>query len=90
MKCRCITSASPMVPRRTAQIMPRIGIAVRYIAPEVVQKGAERQIVQLVRGKDDHGNFEIVPHRRCRQRSRDPQGSRSKGPENFMPEVKPK
>jgi non-heme Fe2+,alpha-ketoglutarate-dependent halogenase len=38
----------------------RIGIAVRYIAPEVVQKGTERQIVQLVRGKDEHGNFEIV------------------------------
>ncbi len=39
---------------------PRIGIAVRYIAPEVVQKGAERQIVQLVRGRDEYGNFEIV------------------------------
>ena len=32
----------------------------RYIAPEVVQQGTERQIVQLVRGKDDYGNFEIV------------------------------
>jgi phytanoyl-CoA dioxygenase PhyH len=40
---------------------PRIGIAVRYIAPEVVQKGAERQIVQLVRGKDEYGHFEIAP-----------------------------
>jgi chlorinating enzyme len=40
---------------------PRIGIAVRYIAPEVVQKGVERQIVQLVRGKDEYGHFEIVP-----------------------------
>jgi non-heme Fe2+,alpha-ketoglutarate-dependent halogenase len=39
---------------------PRIGIAVRYIAPEVVQKGAERQIVQLVRGRDEYGNFEVV------------------------------
>ena len=39
---------------------PRIGIAVRYIAPEVIQKGTERQIVQLVRGKDEYGNFEIV------------------------------
>jgi hypothetical protein len=38
----------------------RIGIAVRYIAPEVVQKGTERQIVQLVRGRDEYGNFEIV------------------------------
>jgi len=33
---------------------------VRYIAPEVIQQGSERQIVQLVRGKDEHGNFEIV------------------------------
>ena len=40
---------------------PRIGIAVRYIAPEVVQQGSERQMVQLVRGKDEWGNFEIVP-----------------------------
>lgn len=39
---------------------PRIGIAIRYIAPEVVQDGSERQIVQLVRGKDEHGHFEIV------------------------------
>jgi non-heme Fe2+,alpha-ketoglutarate-dependent halogenase len=39
---------------------PRIGIAVRYIAPEVVQRGAERQIVHLVRGRDEYGNFEIV------------------------------
>jgi len=39
---------------------PRIGIAVRYIAPEVIQQGSERQIVQLVRGKDEYGNFEIV------------------------------
>jgi non-heme Fe2+,alpha-ketoglutarate-dependent halogenase len=38
----------------------RVGIAIRYIAPEVVQRGIERQIVQLVRGKDEYGNFEIV------------------------------
>jgi ectoine hydroxylase-related dioxygenase (phytanoyl-CoA dioxygenase family) len=38
----------------------RIGIAVRYIAPEVVQGGSLRQFVQLVRGRDEHGNFEIV------------------------------
>ena len=38
----------------------RIGLAVRYMATEVVQKGAERQIVQLVRGIDEYGNFEIV------------------------------
>lgn len=39
---------------------PRIGIAIRYIAPEVRQDGSERQIVQLVRGKDEYGHFEIV------------------------------
>ena len=39
---------------------PRIGLAVRYIAPEVVQNGTERQIVQLVRGRDAYGNFEVV------------------------------
>ena len=39
---------------------PRIGIAIRYIAPEVIQEGSERQIVQLVRGKDKYGHFEVV------------------------------
>lgn len=39
---------------------PRIGIAIRYIAPEVVQDGSQRQIVHLVRGKDIHGHFEVV------------------------------
>ncbi|MGC2398657.1 MAG: phytanoyl-CoA dioxygenase family protein [Acidobacteriaceae bacterium] len=38
----------------------RVGIAVRYIAPEVIQNGSERQIVQLVRGEDAYGNFQIV------------------------------
>ena len=43
---------------------PRIGIAVRYITPEVVQDGAARQMVLLVRGIDDFGHFELVepPH----------------------------
>jgi non-haem Fe2+, alpha-ketoglutarate-dependent halogenase len=39
---------------------PRIGIAVRYITPEVAQAGAARQMVLLVRGKDDFGHFELV------------------------------
>ena len=39
---------------------PRIGIAIRYIAPEVLQDGVERQIVQLVRGRDEFGHFDIV------------------------------
>ena len=63
----------------------RIGIAVRYIAPEVVQQGSERQIVQLVRGKDEHGNFEIVaPPSDAATRGRDPQGSRSKNAEECL------
>lgn len=39
---------------------PRIGIAIRYIAAEVIQDGVERQLAQLVRGRDDYGHFEIV------------------------------
>ena len=39
---------------------PRVGIAVRYIAPQVVQAGAMRDIVVLARGKDRYGHFEIA------------------------------
>lgn len=39
---------------------PRIGLAIRYITPEVVQKSAERQLVLLVRGKDDYGHFDLI------------------------------
>lgn len=39
---------------------PRIGIAVRYVTPEVVQDGAERQMALLVRGKDDFGHFDLI------------------------------
>jgi ectoine hydroxylase-related dioxygenase (phytanoyl-CoA dioxygenase family) len=39
---------------------PRIGFAIRYISPEVVQQGSERQMVLLVRGKDEYGHFKIV------------------------------
>ena len=40
---------------------PRIGVAVRYISPDVVQgAGAERDLVMLVRGKDSYGHFDIV------------------------------
>ncbi len=39
---------------------PRIGLAVRYISPDVVQSGSERDLVLLVRGKDDYRNFEVV------------------------------
>ena len=40
--------------------MPRIGIAVRYITPDVVQDGPERPLAMLERGKDDYGNFELM------------------------------
>ncbi len=39
---------------------PRIGIAVRYISPDVVQSGALRDLVVLVRGKDKYGHFDLA------------------------------
>jgi hypothetical protein len=39
---------------------PRIGIAVRYIPPEVVQDGNVRQFGLLVRGKDESGNYDLI------------------------------
>ena len=39
---------------------PRIGCAVRFITPEVVQGGAQRQIALLVRGRDEFGHFDLV------------------------------
>jgi hypothetical protein len=39
---------------------PRIGLAVRYITPEVRQSGQARDFAVLVRGRDDHGNFDLV------------------------------
>jgi non-heme Fe2+,alpha-ketoglutarate-dependent halogenase len=38
---------------------PRIGIAIRYVAPEVKQEG-QRPVAMLVRGKDDYGNFDLI------------------------------
>ena len=37
----------------------RIGIAVRYVSPEVKQAG-ERPFAMLVRGKDNFGNFDLL------------------------------
>jgi hypothetical protein len=37
----------------------RIGIAVRYVSPEVKQDG-ERPLAMLVRGKDNFGNFDLL------------------------------
>jgi Phytanoyl-CoA dioxygenase (PhyH) len=39
---------------------PRIGIAVRYISPDVIQEGTERQLALLVRGEDHVGNYELI------------------------------
>jgi non-heme Fe2+,alpha-ketoglutarate-dependent halogenase len=39
---------------------PRMGIAVRYIAPEVIQDGNVRQFALLVRGKDKFGHFDLI------------------------------
>lgn len=39
---------------------PRIGLAIRYISPDVIQEGASRDIAVLARGKDDYGHFDLV------------------------------
>lgn len=39
---------------------PRIGIAVRFITPDVVQKGAQKQMAYLARGVDPFGHFELI------------------------------
>ena len=39
---------------------PRIGIAVRYLSPDVRQDGSERQFAILARGKDRYGHFELI------------------------------
>ena len=39
---------------------PRIGVAIRYIMPEVVQDGSERSLAMLVRGRDGFGHFELI------------------------------
>jgi hypothetical protein len=43
-----------------ASAKPRIGIAVRYITPDVLQEGKDRALAMLVRGADDYGHFELV------------------------------
>jgi hypothetical protein len=39
---------------------PRIGIAVRYISPDARQKGPERQIAALARGRDSCGHYDLI------------------------------
>jgi hypothetical protein len=38
----------------------RIGLAIRYISPDVVQHGRSRDMVLLLRGRDDFGHFDVV------------------------------
>jgi ectoine hydroxylase-related dioxygenase (phytanoyl-CoA dioxygenase family) len=39
---------------------PRIGLAVRYIAPQVEQSGPQRDLAVLARGSDRYGHFDLV------------------------------
>jgi chlorinating enzyme len=39
---------------------PRIGLAIRYISPGVIQQGGHRDLVMLMRGTDAFGHFDIV------------------------------
>jgi len=40
--------------------VPRIGLAVRYVSPDVVHDTPERDLVFLVRGTDEWGHFEVA------------------------------
>lgn len=46
--------------KANASEKPRIGVAIRYITPEVVQDGSERTLAMLVRGQDAFGHFELM------------------------------
>ena len=39
---------------------PRIGVAIRYLSPDVIQAGNERPLAMLVRGQDSFGHFDLV------------------------------
>jgi non-heme Fe2+,alpha-ketoglutarate-dependent halogenase len=39
--------------------IPRIGIAIRYVSPEVKQESPSKPLAILVRGRDDYGHFEL-------------------------------
>ncbi len=45
----------------TSKDTPRIGIAIRYTRPEVVQESPTKPYAMLVRGKDTCGNFNLQP-----------------------------
>jgi chlorinating enzyme len=44
----------------TSRDMPRIGIAIRYVSPEVRQESPMKPRAVLVRGRDEHGHFELM------------------------------
>jgi non-heme Fe2+,alpha-ketoglutarate-dependent halogenase len=39
---------------------PRIGLATRYVSTEVKQDSPFKPVALLVRGRDDHGHFELL------------------------------
>jgi non-heme Fe2+,alpha-ketoglutarate-dependent halogenase len=45
----------------TSKDTPRIGIAIRYTRPEVVQESPTKPLAMLVRGADTCGNFDLQP-----------------------------
>ena len=68
---------------------PRIGIAVRYITPDVVQDGPERPLAMLVRGsRDDYGHFELLEPPQTD--ALPPAGQRPKAVERVMKSIMPK
>src|SRR5258708_6330488 len=46
--------------KRNESSKARVGIAVRFITPDVVQDGTERQMAMLVRGADSHCHFDLA------------------------------
>jgi hypothetical protein len=45
----------------TSPDTPRIGIAIRYTKPEVVQESPMKPLALLIRGRDDLATFEVLP-----------------------------
>ncbi|MGR3290940.1 MAG: hypothetical protein ACU0C9_07055 [Paracoccaceae bacterium] len=39
----------------------RIGVAIRYVRPDMVPRQGSRDVAILARGADRHGNFELTP-----------------------------
>jgi non-heme Fe2+,alpha-ketoglutarate-dependent halogenase len=45
----------------TSKETPRIGVAIRYTRPDVVQESPTKPLAMLVRGEDTCGNFDLQP-----------------------------